>query len=123
MSALGSALRGRTVWNVNSTARGGGVAELLASLIPYDRGAGIDEHWVVIEGSPEFFEVTKRIHNLLHGVSSDGAGFSAADRETYHSTFKRKAYSPPNLFKPPTTPTLHDPPTPALPQRPSAFPH
>jgi len=109
MAELDSALRGRTVWNVNSTARGGGVAELLASLIPYDRGAGIDERWVVIEGSPEFFEVTKRIHNLLHGVSSDGAGFSVAERATYESTLKRNAHALADVVKGGDVVILHDP--------------
>jgi trehalose synthase len=65
-------LAGRVVWNINSTARGGGVAELLESLVAYARGAGIDTRWLVIEGSPEFFEVTKRIHNRLHGAPGDG---------------------------------------------------
>ena len=58
---------GRVVWHVNSTARGGGVAELLQSLLGYARGAGVDARWMVVEGGPEFFEVTKRIHNRLHG--------------------------------------------------------
>ena len=114
MSELGEALRGRTVWNVNSTARGGGVAELLASLIPYDRGAGIDERWVVIEGSPEFFEVTKRIHNLLHGVSSDGAGFSPAERATYETTMKRNALALGDVVKRGDVVILHDPQTAGL---------
>ena len=61
-------LAGRVVWNVNSTARGGGVAELLESLVAYARGAGVDVRWVVIEGTLDFFAVTKRIHNRLHGV-------------------------------------------------------
>ena len=61
-------LHGRTIWNVNSTARGGGVAEMLRSLIGYVRGAGLDARWVVIEGDPEFFRVTKRLHNRLHGA-------------------------------------------------------
>src|SRR3982074_1911607 len=65
-------LDGRVVWNVNSTARGGGVAELLQSLVPYARGAGADVRWVVIEGTPEFFAVTKRIHNRLHGAIGAG---------------------------------------------------
>jgi trehalose synthase len=43
---------GRVVWNVNSTARGGGVAEMLVSLLAYARGASIDARWVVIEGNP-----------------------------------------------------------------------
>jgi len=109
ISELAGALRGRTVWNVNSTARGGGVAELLASLIPYDRGAGVDERWVVIEGSPEFFDVTKRIHNLLHGVTSDGAGFSPAERATYEGAMKRNASALADAVNAGDVVILHDP--------------
>ncbi len=69
LQAEAEATSGRVVWNVNSTARGGGVAELLAALIPYERGAGIDARWVVIKGEEDFFALTKRLHNLLHGVT------------------------------------------------------
>ena len=48
---------GRTVWLVNSTALGGGVAQLLRTLLPYWKGAGIDVRWVVLRGSGEFFRV------------------------------------------------------------------
>jgi trehalose synthase len=65
-------LAGRVVWNVNSTARGGGVVELLGPLLGYARGAGVDARWVVIDGTPEFFELTKRLHNNLHGSAGDG---------------------------------------------------
>jgi trehalose synthase len=65
-------LEGRVLWNVNSTAAGGGVAEMLRSLLSYTRGAGIDVRWMVITGTPEFFRVTKRIHNFMHGASGDG---------------------------------------------------
>ena len=82
---------GRVVWNVNSTARGGGVAELLASLVPYSRAAGVDVRWVVIEGDPAFFRVTKRLHNLLHGMPGDGEGLSAADEAAYPATSERNA--------------------------------
>ena len=76
-------LEGRVVWNVNSTARGGGVAELLASLVPYARGAGADVRWVVLEGNPEFFAVTKRIHNRLHGAVGDGGALDEKARAVY----------------------------------------
>ena len=109
MAELAGALQGHTVWDVNSTARGGGVAELLASLIPYDRGAGIDERWVVIEGSPEFFELTKRVHNLLHGVSSDGAGFSPDERATYESAMKRNAAALADVVNTGDVVIVHDP--------------
>ena len=54
----GELLAGRTVWMVNSTALGGGVAQLLRTLLPYWKGAGIDVRWVVLHGSGEFFRVT-----------------------------------------------------------------
>ena len=53
-------LAGHSVLNVNSTAAGGGVAELLQTLLAYVRGIGIDARWLVIEGDPEFFAITKR---------------------------------------------------------------
>src|SRR3954471_18592141 len=73
----------RTVWNVNSTAYGGGVAEMLRSLIGYVRGAGVDGRWVVAEGDPEFFAITKRLHNRLHGFEGDGGPLGAAERSAY----------------------------------------
>ena len=57
---------------MNSTAFGGGVAEMLCSLIGYVRGAGLDGRWVVADGDPEFFHITKRLHNRLHGFVGDG---------------------------------------------------
>ena len=66
---------GRAVWHVNSTARGGGVAELLQSLLAYARGASVDARWVVIEGGAEFFRITKRIHNHLHGFPGEGGAW------------------------------------------------
>ena len=68
----GELLAGRTVWMVNSTASGGGVAQLLRTLLPYWKGAGIDVRWVVLLGSGEFFRVTKRFHNHLQGQPGDG---------------------------------------------------
>ena len=75
-------LDGRTLWTVNSTARGGGVAEMLRSLVGYVRGAGLDIRWVVIPGEPDFFRVTKRLHNRLHGAD-DGEPLGDAEREVY----------------------------------------
>src|ERR1044072_5227632 len=59
-------LHGRTVWHVNSTADGGGVAELLHQVLGYATASGITCRWLVIEGDEDFFRVTKRIHNHLH---------------------------------------------------------
>jgi trehalose synthase len=59
---------GRRIWFVNSTKQGGGVAEMIRTLVPYWRGSGIDARWLVLQAPPAFFRLTKRIHNLLHGV-------------------------------------------------------
>jgi trehalose synthase len=75
--------RGRTLWCVNSTPKGGGVAEMLASLLGYLTGAGIEARWVVIEGDEEFFALTKRIHNRLHGESGDGGPLGEGERALY----------------------------------------
>jgi trehalose synthase len=60
-------LKGARVQHVNSTAEGGGVAELLAMLTPLMRDVGLDASWDVMQGSEPFFEVTKTLHNNLHG--------------------------------------------------------
>ncbi len=76
-------LESRTVWNVNSTARGGGVAEMLRSLIGYVRGAGLAAEWVTIGGGEDFFRITKRLHNRLHGFAGDGGPLGDGEREIY----------------------------------------
>jgi trehalose synthase len=78
-------LDGRVVWNVNSTAQGGGVVELLRSIVPYGRGVGVDSRWLVIDGTPEFFTITKRIHNRLHGAEGDGVPLDDDARRIYES--------------------------------------
>ena len=70
----GERLGGRTFWHVNSTSEGGGVAEMLSSLLPYLSGAGWDARWAVISGDPAFFDVTKDIHNSLHGAAPADGG-------------------------------------------------
>jgi trehalose synthase len=115
------ATRGRVVWNVNSTGRGGGVAELLGSLIPYDMAAGVDERWIVIEGSPDFFAVTKKIHMLLHGVAPDGAELTADERRVYVEALAPNASALLEVMSPGDVALLHDPQTvglvPALTER------
>ncbi len=67
LRALARPLRGRQVQMVNSTAVGGGVAEILNRLIPLAEELEIDIHWDVMKGGADFFEVTKSFHNALHG--------------------------------------------------------
>lgn len=65
--ALASKLKGKRVAHVNATAYGGGVAELLQSLVGLQKDLGLDVHWFVLEGSHPFFEATKAMHNALMG--------------------------------------------------------
>jgi trehalose synthase len=67
LRALAAQLSGRTVQMVNSTAMGGGVAEILNRLIPLIQELGLRPRWDVITGGEDFFEVTKAFHNALHG--------------------------------------------------------
>ena len=67
LTQLAAHLRGRRVVHVNSTRVGGGVAEILAKLVPLSRDLDIDASWEVIIGEGEFFECTKGFHNALQG--------------------------------------------------------
>ena len=106
-------LDGRTLWTVNSTARGGGVAEMLRSLVGYVRGAGLDIRWVVIPGEPEFFRVTKRLHNRLHGAD-DGEPLGDAEREVYERVTHAGAELLAARIRPDDVVLLHDPQTAGL---------
>ncbi len=66
--ALAESLQGARVVHVNATAFGGGVAEILQTLVPLMRDVGLDAHWQVIEGTGDFFNVTKAMHNGLQGM-------------------------------------------------------
>jgi trehalose synthase len=76
-------LQGHTLWHVNSTAVGGGVAELLGSCLGYLATEGIDVRWLVMEGDPGFFDITKRIHNRLHDDFGDGGPLDTLERDHY----------------------------------------
>ena len=60
-------LYGRRIIHINSTFYGGGVAEILNSLVPLMNDVGLDVGWRIIRGSPDFFAITKKFHNALQG--------------------------------------------------------
>ncbi len=68
---LAKDLKGKTIKMVNSTAVGGGVAEMLNRLVPLLSELDVPTHWDVITGGNDFFEVTKAFHNALHGTPYD----------------------------------------------------
>src|SRR5512132_3231450 len=102
-------LAGRVVWNVNSTARGGGVVELLRPLIGYARGMGLDARWVVINGTTALYGVTKRMHNRLHGFEGDGAPRDAQARRIYEDTLANNTAAFVPRVRPGDIVSLHDP--------------
>lgn len=67
LGRLAARLEGLKVGHVNATARGGGVAEILRSLVPLMKGLGVETEWYCIQGNGDFFRVTKNIHNSLQG--------------------------------------------------------
>src|SRR6266545_942203 len=64
---LAGPLAGKRVLHISATAFGGGVSEILYTLVPLMRDIGLDTHWHVILGREEFFNVTKLMHNSLQG--------------------------------------------------------
>jgi trehalose synthase len=114
IDAAAEALRGRVVWNVNSTAHGGGVAEMLATQVGLARDAGIDARWMVIGGSPAFFAVTKRIHNQLHGDEGDGGPLGATERGVVEGVLRDNADELAALVRRGDVVVLHDPQTAGL---------
>jgi trehalose synthase len=68
---LANRLKGARVVHINATAFGGGVAEILVGLVPLMQNVGLEAEWQVIEGTDEFFNVTKASHNGLQGMDLD----------------------------------------------------
>jgi trehalose synthase len=105
---LASRLSGKTVLNINSTFVGGGVAEILSRVVPLLNQLGVDVRWQIISGDPQFFGVTKRLHNALHGkaesISDDDFSLFL---ETTERNLERIDFSGDILF-------IHDPQPAAL---------
>src|SRR5437899_1358907 len=68
---LAEPLRGRRVVHISATAFGGGVSEILYTLVPLMRDVGLETDWQVIVGREEFFNATKLLHNALQGSPED----------------------------------------------------
>lgn len=102
-------LSGRRVVSINSTASGGGVAEMLPVLLAYVSGVGVDGRWLVVEGSPAFFEITKRLHNHLHGSPGDGGPLGPEERAVFDEVGRENESHLRRLLEPGDTVLLHDP--------------
>jgi len=106
-------LAGRTVWNVNSTATGGGVAEMLQVLVGYVTDLDIPIGWLVITGDAEFFAITKRLHNQIHGARAGGP-LGAAEAHHYTRMLTANAVELLGRIQPGDIALLHDPQTAGL---------
>ena len=105
------ALGNRRVWNVNSTAVGGGVAEMLQVLVGYGLDAGLDTHWVVMAGDANFFAITKRLHNRLHGVPGDDGELGRHELDHYCAVSRDNVRGLNQWIRPGDVVILHDPQT------------
>jgi len=106
-------LAGQTIWNVNSTATGGGVAEMLQVLVGYVQDLDIPVGWLVITGDAGFFAITKRLHNQIHG-SLAGAPLGAAEAGHYARMLAANAVELIGRVRPGDVVLLHDPQTAGL---------
>jgi trehalose synthase len=101
-------LGGRTVWNVSSTAAGGGVAEMLQVLVGYAEDLGAAVRWVVITGDAEFFAITKRLHNQIHGQAAGGP-LNGDEADHYARVLAANAVELLPRIRPDDLVLLHDP--------------
>jgi len=112
--AVSDRLQGRVVWNVNSMVAGGDVAQMQRPLVAYLRGVGVDARWLVVEGTPDFFRVTKRLHYALHGSPGDGSELDERAHEIYRATMRANLARLGPLVRPWDIVILHDPQTAGL---------
>lgn len=104
----------REFWNVNTAPSGGGVAEMLRSFIRYARGLDVDVRWLVFQGPPEFFRITKRVHNALHGWAGDGSPLGPEQAALYERVTRENALAIDALVRPGDILVCHDPQTAGL---------
>lgn len=90
LKELAAPLKGKKVLNVNATAYGGGVAELLKTQVALMRDLGIDAEWKVLTAQPEFYDVTKKFHNTMQGQAGD---LSDDEKEIYLNGVQANARS------------------------------
>ncbi|MFP8953684.1 glycosyltransferase [Natrialbaceae archaeon A-arb3/5] len=88
LRSLADALADSRILHVNSTATGGGVAELLRSIVPLCNDLGVDTDWLVMDAADDFFEVTKAMHNALQG---SGPPLTEEMKATYRAVNEENA--------------------------------
>jgi len=112
--AVRRTLGSRRVWNVSSTAHGGGVAEMLSVLVGYAKGMGVDSRWSVIGADAGFFKITKRLHNRMHGAPGDGGELGRLESDHYEAVLRANMEALDQRIRPGDIVFLHDPQTAGL---------
>jgi trehalose synthase len=103
-----------TIWNVSSTQYGGGVAEMLRLLVGYAENFSVDARWIVVDGDPEFFRITKRLHNRLHGAAGDGGALGPPEAQHYSEVLRANVDALDGRIRRDDVVFLHDPQTAGL---------
>lgn len=107
-ATLAPRLKGRSVLMVNSAAQGGGVAEMLPMQVLLLRELGVDANWAVINSDqPEFFRLTKRVHNLIHGEGNPRLG--PDEKSLYDEVSRANAAELRAHLRPDDILIIHDP--------------
>lgn len=109
-SRIAPLLRGRTVWMINSTSQGGGVAEMMPGIMSMLNDVGLTMRWGVIHtGDQEFFRLTKQIHNMIHDNPATGVELGPAEAQLYEAVNRENAISLRKELQPGDIIVVHDP--------------
>jgi trehalose synthase len=87
---------------------------MLATIAAYTRGAGVASRWLVLDGNPAFFRITKRLHHALHGAPGDGSPLGPAQTSLYETVLAANQADLAALIRPRDLVLLHDPQTAGL---------
>jgi trehalose synthase len=104
----------RVIWNISSTSGGGGVADMLEVLVGYTKDLAVDVRWLVIGADGEFFRITKRVHNWIHGEPGDGGALGPAERAYIDTVLSSNVDSLGDQIDAGDMVLLHDPQTAGL---------
>ena len=105
----------RTIWTVTpSAAAGSGPAEIVAPLVGYARGLGIDARWLTLDAPAEFLTISSRLHAAMHGDRGDGGRLADKQRDIYEHVLASNADNVVDEVREGDVVILHDPPTAGL---------
>lgn len=105
------ALGRHTVWQINSTSAGGGVAEMITGFVRRHNAAGLPTRWLVADAPADFFAITKRFYYKMYGSGQDREPLTTAERDHYDDITAEHAAQALDFVRPGDLVVLHDPQT------------